>query len=316
MVLQSARVLSSPKANAPVLSRLGRSSNNVKPKRILLFFGVYEGDRPYAAQTLDQVLDLLAPHELTVHIQDDGSPSYVGRRLAEQFSHRVNLRLARIDQSAGYHGASERTLSLLHALAVEGQTYDYILRVDPDIYLASRRLARLFDENLLPDCGLVGTTIQMRQRDLVLWLADLVPVGWRRRQLADGRMEHGWEIRAAPVWWRDIGLSALSKGFRGRIATGALYVITWSTLFTLHERGWLSRSRQATGLVFGEDVFVNTLVRALGHPVFDINEFIPEWKADLFIQRDTPVDTLRSRQLDLLHPLKDNAWAQSVRIEM
>ena len=85
--------------------------DNVKPKRILLLFGVYEGDRPYAAQTLDQVLDLLAPHELTVHIQDDASPSYLGRRLAEQFSHRVNLRLARIDQSLGYHGS--RTHSLI-----------------------------------------------------------------------------------------------------------------------------------------------------------------------------------------------------------
>lgn len=273
----------------------------MKPKRILLHFGVYEGDRPYAAQTLDQVLDLLAPHELTVHIQDDASPSYVGRCLAEQFSHRVNLRLTRIDQSVGYDGTAERTLSLLHALAVKGQTYDYILRVDPDIYLASRRLARLFDEDLWPDCGLVGTTNQMRRRDLVLWLADLVPVGWRRRQLADGRMEHGWEIRT---------------GFRGRMVTGVLYVIARSTLFTLHERGWLSRSRQALGLLFHDDVFLSTTVRALGHPVLDINEFMPEWKAELFIQRDTPVDTLRSRQLDLLHPLKDNAWAQSVRIEM
>jgi hypothetical protein len=288
----------------------------VKPKRILLHFGVYEGDRPYAAQTLAQVLDLLAPHELTVHIQDDASPSYLGRRLAEQFSHRVNLRLTRIDQSLGYHGATERTLSLLRALAVEGPTYDYILKVDPDIYLTSRRLARLFDGNLLPDCGLVGPTNQMRRRDLFLWLADLAPVGWRRRQLADGRMEHGWEIRTAPVWWSDIGLSALSKGFRGRMVSGALYVLAWSTLLTLHERGWLSRSHQAMGLVFGEDLFVSTMVWALGHPVLDINEFIPEWKAELFIQPGALVDTLRSRQLDLLHPLKDNEWAQSVRNEI
>ncbi len=288
----------------------------MKPKRILLHFGVYEGDRPYAAQTLDQVLDLLAPHELTVHVQDDASPSYLGSRLVEQFSHRVNLRLTRIDQSFGYHGTAERTLSLLNALAVEGPTYDYILRVDPDIYLTSRRLARLFDENLLPDRGLVGTTNQMRRRDLVLWFADLVPVGWRRRQLADGRMERDWVIRTAPVWWSDIGLSALKRGFRGRMVTGVLYVLAWSTLSILHERGWLSRSRQAMGLLFHDDLFLSTMVWALGHPVLDIKEFIPEWKADLFIQRGTPVDTLRSRQLDLLHPLKDNAWAESVRNEI
>lgn len=288
----------------------------MKRKRILLHYGVYEGDRPYAAQTLDQVLDFLAPHELTVHIQDDASPSYVGRRLAEQFSHRVNLRLTRIDQSLGYHGTAERTLSLLHALAVDGQSYDYVLRVDPDIYLTSGKLARLFDEDLLPDRGLVGTTNQMRLRDLVLWLADLVPVGWRRRQLADGRMEHDWVIRTVPVWWRDIGLSALKRRFRGRMATGVLYVLAWSTLSALHECGWLSRSRQPMGLLFQDDLFLSTMVWALGHPLSDINEFIPEWKADLFIQRGTPVDTLRSRQLDLLHPLKDNAWAQSVRRDM
>lgn len=288
----------------------------MKRKRILLHFGVYEGDRPYAAQTLEQVLDSLALHELTVHIQDDASPSHVGGRLAEQFSDRVNLRLTRIDQSLGYHGTAERTLSLLNALAAGSQTYDYILRVDPDIYLTSRKLARLFDEDLLPERGLVGATNQMRRRDLALWLADLVPVGWRRRQLADGRMEHDWVMRTAPVWWGDIGLHALKGGFRGRMVTGVLYALAWSTLSALHARGWLSRSRQAMGLLFHDDLFLSTMVWALGHPVSDINEFIPEWKADLFIQCGTPVDRLRSRQLDLLHPLKDNAWAQSVRNEI
>jgi hypothetical protein len=70
------------------------------------------------------------------------------------------------------------------------------------------------------------------------------------------------------------------------------------------------------GLVFGEDLFVSTMVSALDHPVLDVNAFIPEWKADLFIQPGASVDTLRSRQLDLLHPLKDNSWAQSVRNEI
>ncbi len=284
-------------------------------KRLLVFYGVYEAERSFAAATLAGLLDVLSDHDVTVDIQDDASPSHLGRTLARQFSKRARVRSSRLERSLGYHGMAERVVSFFHRTAASGESYDYVLRVDADLHFASRRLGALIASKRMPDRGLVGHLFSMRKRDYALWLADLTPAGLRRHVRKDGLMEHHWELRRTrPVWWSDIGRSALRRGFRGRMAAGGFQILSWPTLMELHDRGWLRRDRRSTGFIFQDDVLTTTMVQALGHPIVDLGEVDDEWKADLGLFPGTPIDELRS--LDLLHPLKDNAWAHEVRASL
>jgi hypothetical protein len=108
----------------------------------------------------------------------------------------------------------------------------------------------------LPELSIVGPAVQMRKRDYLLFLADFLPAGFRRRHKGD-LLEHPWEPRRmCRVWWHDIGWQALRGGFRGRIVTGALQVLSWKSVLAMRDRGWLSRRRRPVGLIYQDDVLM------------------------------------------------------------
>jgi hypothetical protein len=283
--------------------------------RLLIFYGVYEAERSFAHVCLEQLLDILSGHTVHVGIQDDASPSRLGDRLAERVRPRLGdrVRVVRLDRSLGYHGMYERVLGFLDFACTWGETFDYVLRVDPDLHFCTHRLAEVFDRSLLPEVGLFGPTLAMRRRDFTLFLADLLPVGFRRR-LKDGGMEHGWELaRTYPVWWSDIGRRAVRNGFRGRIVTGSFGALSWRSVLQMRERGWFSRSRERSGLVFQDDVVTSAMVHALGHPLLDFREVLPTWNNELCLRPTDTADDVRRRGLDLVHALKNEPWAHALR---
>jgi hypothetical protein len=81
-------------------------------------------------------------------------------------------------------------------------------------------------------------------------------------------------------------------------------------------KGWLSRSRSSTGLIFQDDLIWSVMVQALGHPLVDISDVVPGFRYDLFLPRDTPADQILRKGLDLVHPLKNNAWAHELRQQL
>jgi hypothetical protein len=284
--------------------------------RLLIFYGVYEKERAFAAHTLTQLLDVLEGHEVHVAVQDDASPSHLGQQLKDAFSARAPTRVIRLHRSMGYFGTFERTMSFLHHATTWGDRYDYVLRVDPDISLGSPRMRDLFAPGRLPTLGMIGPTMTLRKRDLVLFAADLFPAGFRRRVRESG-IDRKWELRrSSPVFWSDIGRRSLLRGFRGRIVAGMFQVIAWDTVLAMENAGWLSRPRRGTGLMLQDDVLLSMMVVAAGHPLFDFEERLPGFRAEMFLGSATTAEEVRRRGVDLLHPLKDAEWANRLRTEL
>lgn len=160
---------------------------------------------------------------------------------------------------------------------------------------------------------MVGPTIEMRLRDFALFLADQLPFGLKRT-VNDGVMSHDWALRRTrPVWWHDIGRLSLLNGFRGRMVPGVLQIIAWRSIVEMANRGWLSRPRSSTGLIFQDDLVLTAMVKALGHAVLDISDVVDNFKCELFLAENATAADVIERGLDLVHPLKDNDWAHSLR---
>jgi hypothetical protein len=288
--------------------------------KFAVFFGVYEAEKSFAQNTLGQLLDILRQHEVYVLILDDASSSHVGDKLIKAFGDRYNvhLELVRNERSSGFRGAMDRTLFAFRHISLINQTFDYILRVDADLFFNRKDLARLFDSGLLPAQGLVGTTAKFRWRDLIQFLADLLPFGFRRRQ-RQAVVEHQWEFkRIRPVWWWDLGLRSLLHGFKRNFIGGSFQIIAGSTFYELSTRGWLTRKPlEGLGLVFGEDVMSNVLVKALNHPLVDLAELLPDWTCDMAINSHKgDSESIQANRYYLVHPLKGDAWGLRVRQEL
>jgi hypothetical protein len=286
--------------------------------RLLVFFGVYEAEASFAHVCLDQILDILRDHTVHLVIQDDASPSRLGDRLAAGVRARLGdrVRVVRIERSLGFHGFYERRLSMLDQATQWGETFDYVVQLDPDLHFCSRKLAEVLQSPRLPELGIVGPAVQMRKRDYLLFLADFLPAGFRRRHKGE-LLEHPWELRRVRrVWWHDIGWQALRGGFRGRIVTGALQVLSWKSVLAMRDRGWLSRRRRPVGLIYQDDVLIASFLAALGHPLRDLQEVVPTWKAEMFLAATTTAEEIRRRGFDLIHALKNDAWAHALREQL
>ncbi|WP_141730875.1 glycosyltransferase [Oligoflexus tunisiensis] len=288
--------------------------------KIGVFFGVYEAEKPFAQQTLGQLLDILQNHDVHVLILDDASPSFLGDSLARAFADRKNtsFEVIRKEQSSGFRGAMDRTLLAFRCLAESGRDFDYVLRVDADLFFNRKDLAGIFDGQHLPGQGLIGTFASFRLRDYFQVLLDLLPLGFRRRQIK-GMVEHDWELkRTKPVWWWDLGLRAILHGFNQKFIGGSFQIIAGSTLSELSRRGWLRRKPLAgLGLVFGEDVMTNILVKALNHPLVDIAELVPDWACDMAINpHKGDSHMIQAHRYYLVHPLKGDAWGLRLRQEL
>jgi hypothetical protein len=287
--------------------------------RLLVFLGLYEGEKAIATFAAEQLLRVLDGHDVDVLIQDDGSPSHVGRLAAKRLSERTPGRLdvVRLERPGGFHGTGERAINALSWVARSGRHYDYVLRTDADLHFCRLDLRRLFEPGLLPTRGIVGEPMTMRPRDYVLVLADILPVGFRRRRTSDGTIEHAWQFsRWHPVWWQTIGLRALRRGFRGRIIPASFLAISGRTLSSWHECGWLDPSRTESGLIFADDTLLAIMTRALGDPVVDVASLLSDWSADFSVTPATTALDVRRRGHYMVHPLKDVDWANRLRAEL
>ena len=284
--------------------------------KLLIFYGLHEGEKSIAAHALGQLLAILAGHEVDVLILDDASSSRVGEKTKARFAIQGlgRIDVLRLEHSTGYRGSIDRTFSALQWVAQTGRAYDYVLRVDADVHFCRPDLANLFAPGVLPAQGLIGQPLVMRSRDFVQVWADVLPVGFRRRHTADGKIEHQWEFkRFHPVWWHNIGWCALANGFRGVIVPGCFIIIAGTTLAAFQSRGWLNRPRTSLGLAFGDDTILALATRAVGHPVIDARTLVPDWSCNLFITPETTAATVRAAGHYFIHPLKDVAWANELR---
>jgi hypothetical protein len=287
--------------------------------KLAIFFGVYEAEKDFAESTLRQLLDILQGHEVYVLILDDASPSQVGDALLKAFSGRsqAKLEVIRNSSSSGFRGAMARTLMAYEHIAQLNQDFDYVLRVDADLFFNRKDLASLFDSHQLPAQGLCGVMTKFRWRDLILLMADLMPFGFRRRQ-NQGFVEHKWEARLHPVWYWDLGVRAIAYGFRRRFLGGPFQILAAATLRELHTRGWLRRKPLARlGLIFGEDVMTNIMVKALHHPLHDLADLVPDWACDMAVHPHKHDPLLKqANKYYLIHPLKGDAWGMNLRKEL
>lgn len=288
--------------------------------KLAVFFGVYEAEKSFAQHTLGQLLDILRQHEVYVLILDDASSSRLGDALARAFSERpnVHIEVVRIEKSSGFRGAMDRTLFAFRHISNLNQPFDYVVRVDADLFFNRQELAALFDSKRLPERGLVGITAKFRWRDFIQFFADLIPLGFRRNQ-QHGVVEHKWELkRTRPVWWWDLGVRALFHGFGRRFIGGPFQIMAGSTLAELAKRGWLNRKPlEGLGLVFGEDVMSNVLVKALNHPLVDLADLVPDWTCDMAINpHKGGFQYIQANRYYLVHPLKGDAWGLRLRQEL
>lgn len=288
--------------------------------KLAVFFGVYEAEKDFAHQTLGQLLEILQQHDVHVFVLDDASASRIGEALAQAYAGRnqVSFEVVRIEKSSGFRGAMDRTLFAFRHLASTAQDYDYILRVDADLFFNRKELARLFESDRLPKTGMVGTFTRFRARDYVQLFMDLLPFGFRRRKV-DGVIEHKWEFsRSKPVWWWDLGFRAFWNGFDCTFVGGPFQIVSGQTLAELSAKGWLDRQPLlGLGLVFGEDVMSNILVKALNHPLTDIASLVADWSCDMaYNPRKGDWQEIQAQGYYLVHPLKGDAWAMQVRRQL
>jgi hypothetical protein len=113
-------------------------------------------------------------------------------------------------------------------------------------------------------------------------------------------------------------LRALVHGFNRRFIGGPFQIIAGSTLTEWARRGWLHRKPLANlGLIFGEDVMTNMMVKALNHPLVDLAELVPDWACDMAINphKGGPEFILANRYY-LVHPLKGDPWGLRLRQEL
>jgi len=286
--------------------------------KLAVHFGVYEAEKPFASHTLGRLLNQLAGHDVHVLVLDDASPSNLGAALYKELSGAfpaVTWDVHRIEKSKGYRGLMGRALFALNRIAESDIRFDYFVRVDADLFINRPAISNLFTTCRLPQRGLVGKVQELRWRDYIQILLDLIPIGLQRKVVGD-HLEHAWALtRTRPVWWSDIGRKALLHGFGRRFVHGALMIMAGDTLTDLKRSGWLDRTPSAsTGLMFGDDVVVSLLVKGLGDPLVDFNEVMPEWRCEMsFDPRSFNISSSPMRDYHVLHPLKGDATSLELR---
>lgn len=305
------------KSSTPAGSRTAGARSG-SAKRVLALMMACENDKNLARRTLGQVVGFFEEHELDVLVFDDASSSRCGDALAREFQPRIPGKLQTMvaNESKGFYRILENTMDMLKAVTSSGQRYDYVVKVDPDVHFCNHLLSQVFEGATLPSRGLFGPVLRMRSRDHVQVLADMLPLGFRRRNRG-GIIDHKWEFAGfRKVWWADIGRRALLHGWRGEFAPGSFYVLAWDTLIEMARHGYLDRDHTAMGMVFGDDVVISAMTRSLGHPIVGFRDLVPGWSSELFLREGATAAEIRAKRHAMIHPLKDRSWAHRLRDEL
>jgi hypothetical protein len=208
---------------------------------------------------------------------------------------------------------AENFMAALGWAARDSRRFDYVIRVDPDIFFQRRRIASLFSSAECPTQGTIAAVIEYRRRDFIQVIADALPGGFRRRK-RDGTIDRKWEfVPFRRVWWADIGRRALLNGFRRTVTPGAFIAIAGSTLREMATKGYFDRDHSDAGLVFADDALIGIMTKAVGHPIFSITDFIKDFRMNLFVTESQSLDSINAMNYDLIHPLKNTIDGNKLR---
>jgi hypothetical protein len=289
--------------------------------RIALLMSVCEGDKAIAREAASALIRGSAGAKFDVFILDDASPSRVGEMLAEHCGKLpgvLSTGVKLLPAPVGFRGGVTRVILQLQWIASVGTPYDIVMKIDPDSLVVREDFLDSFRHDIVRrgGRGLWSIAHPNRFRDVVLFLADLLPAGFRRKTVGT-IIQRDWELsRMRPVWWSDIGWRALFHGYRFRYSHGAFYAFGGETFREIARRGYLDR------LVIGrhgfvtseEDPMATVLTRAVGDPLIDLNQLVPNWGI-AFLGSQARAEEVLSSGTYLVHPIKDNDSGRKLRGE-
>jgi hypothetical protein len=286
--------------------------------KLALFMNVCEGEYEIGLSAFQSLIRSCQGHELLFFVLDDASSSRVGQRLAEQFQRLTGQATdcLELPKSLGYRGNAQRAFMGLHRIATCGENFDAVVKIDTDALVIRKDLGKFISEVCTDGLGLYSEAHAMRARDQILYLADLMPFGFKRKKL-DGVIQRQWQLsRNHPVWWADLGIKALLNGFRFRFIHGSFWFIGGRTVRELEASGCLSRNQSKHGFVFNDDLLLTSAVYAIHHRVVDLSATYPQWDQFLWAGKECPLEAILSRKPYVIHPLKNNPEAWQRRQEL
>ena len=286
--------------------------------KILMLLMVCDSDQAIVGPTMRQIVNLLGDLELHCIIYDDASSERLGEKIKDEFEAgiRGRIHVIRSDESKGFYHIVENIMTMFRYAINLGKHFDYVLKIDPDLAIANKRFSHFFNSDLLPTKGVISTVFKARPQDYVQFYLDLLPFGFRRKRRLD-RMEHSWEWAwFRKVWWRNLGFKAFLNGYRGEVTPGCFILLSWETFTAMNAQKYFDMDHKDRGLIFAEDVFITIMVKSLGHPIYDVKDIDPNFKAAIFLREDATVEEIKDNEYYLVHPLKDRPWSHALRREI
>lgn len=279
---------------------------------------VCEGEYDMAWDTLMSMTRSCSGSDISFFVLDDASPSKVGRRLAENFHKETQnpVDCLELPKSLGFRGSARRAFMGLERIAKSGEVFDVVVKIDADGVVVRDDLGRFMKEACPDGMGLFGEQYPMRLQDKVLYFADLLPIGFKRKSV-DEVIQREWQLsRFYPVWWSDLGRQSLRNGFRFSFIPGCFWFLGGRTLQMLSEAGYLSRDQSRYGFVFNDDLLLTMAVFTIKHPVVDLGALSPHWGRFQAMTEDAPISAIKPHRPFVIHPLKDNPKAWERRREL
>lgn len=281
---------------------------------IAVLLCVAEGENEIAREAVRALSLSFAKHRLRFFIVDDASRSMIGADLAAFCSTLGHVATyQRLPRSLGFRGCPQRTCLGMNAAISCGEPFDLFIKQDPDALVIRNDLGDFVSDHCRDRGKMWGLTFTQRLRDRVLFVADLLPFGFRRK-VYDGCIGRRWELRRTrPVWWFRFGWRALANGYRFSLAGGGFYIISMDLLYRMKQLGYLENATvDGHGFVCEEDLIANLLVLAVGGSVVDLNSIQTNW-GDLAVGKDLNAEILINNRFYVVHPLKSNPSAKLCR---
>src|SRR5271154_1962641 len=117
-----------------------------------------EGEEAIAWDVVSAMAEACAGPKISLFLVDDASPSHVGQRIAarfrETFGHDAHCRV--LPKGLRFFGTTERLFQGLNDVASSGQSFDMVLKFDPDICVVRRDLLAFVKEACPDGVGLFG----------------------------------------------------------------------------------------------------------------------------------------------------------------
>jgi hypothetical protein len=310
---------------SPTFAPKASGSQNAAAMRWAVLMQVCDSDSEIAPVALSSMVNALrsgeTPVEIHLFIIDDASKGRIGDRLSEHARELgVDVTLHSLRQPLGFRGSAARMMTAFSLAAVagakSGRGFDFVAKIDPDTLFIRPGLADSIARHAGPR-GIWGVTVPTRGRDKLLYLLDLLPAGFRRKQIGNS-IGREWSLsRWGPVWWSAAGRRALFRrrnAYRFRFAAGCFYAVGGETVRELAGCGAFDGPAFVRHgfLTSEEDPIVSTLVASVGDPIVDLNALEPAWGHPSVVA-ETDVNAVVEAGTYMVHPLKANDAGRTLR---